>query len=163
MWEYDIVFPNYKCNMTDIMASLGLVQLKRYPEILERRKQIIEMYSENLKDCGVEVLNHYGEKHSSSGHLYLVRLIGKNEEFRNRVIERMAENCGATNVHYRPLPMHTAYKNLGFDMKNYPNAFDMYKNEITLPLYQLLTDEQVEYVVESLKEVMADEVAASLC
>ncbi len=153
-WEYDIVYPSYKCNMTDIMASLGLGQLQRYSEILERRKQIIEMYDEGLDDCNVDILKHYGDDFSSSGHLYLVRLFGKNEVERNKVIEKMAEKGIATNVHYKPLPMHTAYKNLGFDIKDYPNAFDMYKNEITLPLHTLLTDEQVRYVVEELKEII---------
>lgn len=153
-WEYDIVYPAYKCNMTDIMASLGLGQLQRYSEILGRRKQIIEMYDKGLSDCNVDVLKHYGDDFSSSGHLYLARLLGKDETYRNKVIEKMAEKGIATNVHYKPLPMHTAYKRLGFDIKDYPNAFDMYKNEITLPLHTLLTDEQVEYVVEELKEII---------
>ncbi len=153
-WEYDIVAPNYKCNMTDIMASLGLVQLKRYPNILKRRKEIIEMYDEALKDENVQVLNHYDDNHSSSGHLYLVRLLGKDENYRNRVIEKMAEKGISTNVHYKPLPMHTAYKNLGFDIKDYPNAFNMYKNEITLPLHTLLGDEDVVYVVNTLKDII---------
>ncbi|NPV45210.1 MAG: DegT/DnrJ/EryC1/StrS family aminotransferase [Firmicutes bacterium] len=153
-WEYDIVYPAYKCNMTDIMASLGLAQLQRYSEILERRKQIIEMYDKALLSNKIDVLKHYGKDFLSSGHLYLVRLLGKDEEYRNRVIEKMAEKGIATNVHYKPLPMHTAYKNLGFDIKDYPNAFDMYKNEITLPLHTLLTDEQVEYVIETFKSII---------
>ena len=153
-WEYDIVYPAYKCNMTDIMASLGLGQLRRYSEILKRRKEIIEMYDEGLKDCNVDILKHYGDNFSSSGHLYLVRLLGKDEDYRNKVIEKMAEKGIATNVHYKPLPMHTAYKNLGFNIKDYPNAFDMYRNEITLPLHTLLTDEDVRYVVEELKEII---------
>ncbi|MBW9145242.1 DegT/DnrJ/EryC1/StrS family aminotransferase [Clostridium sp. CM027] len=161
-WEYDIIYPAYKCNMTDIIAALGLAQLGRYNGILERRKQIIEMYDKALNECNVETMKHYGEGFSSSGHLYLVRLIGKDEAYRNRIIEKMAQKNIATNVHYKPLPMHTAYKRLGFDIIDYPNAFDMYKNEITLPLYQRLTNEQVEYVVESLKEIMAGEAAASL-
>ncbi|MBW9148483.1 DegT/DnrJ/EryC1/StrS family aminotransferase [Clostridium sp. CM028] len=161
-WEYDIIYPAYKCNMTDIIAALGLAQLGRYNGILERRKQIIEMYDKALNECNVETMKHYGEGFSSSGHLYLVRFIGKDEVYRNRIIEKMAQKDIATNVHYKPLPMHTAYKRLGFDIIDYPNAFDMYKNEITLPLYQRLTNEQVEYVVESLKEIMAGEVAASL-
>lgn len=156
-WEYDIVYPAYKCNMTDITASLGLAQLGRYNGILERRKQIIEMYDKALNECNVDTMKHYGEEFSSSGHLYLVRLIGKDEAYRNRIIEKMAQKDIATNVHYKPLPMHTAYKRLGFDIMDYPNAFDMYKNEITLPLYQRLTNEQVEYVVESLKEIIVDE------
>ena len=153
-WEYDIVYPAYKCNMTDIMASLGLAQLKRYPKILERRKQIIETYDKELLSDTIDALKHYGNDYSSSGHLYLLRLLGKDENYRNKVIEKMAEKGIATNVHYKPLPMHTAYKNLGFNIKDYPNAFEMYKNEITLPLHTLLTDEQVEYVIESLKEVI---------
>ncbi|MBU5294102.1 DegT/DnrJ/EryC1/StrS aminotransferase family protein [Anaerosalibacter bizertensis] len=153
-WEYDILSPAYKCNMTDIMASIGLGQLKRYSEILEKRKQIIEMYDRGLSNCNVDVLKHYSNDFSSSGHLYLVRLLGKDETYRNKVIEKMAEKGIATNVHYKPLPMHTAYKKLGFDIKDYPNAFDMYRNEITLPLHTLLTDEQVEYVVTSLKELL---------
>jgi dTDP-4-amino-4,6-dideoxygalactose transaminase len=155
-WEYDIVYPAYKCNMTDIMSSLGLVQLQRYPKILERRKQIIEMYDKALLSDKVDSLKHYSDDYSSSGHLYLVRLLGKDEEYRNKVIEKMAEKGIATNVHYKPLPMHTAYKNLDFDIKDYPNAFDMYKNEITLPLHTLLTDEQVEYVIESFKSIIED-------
>jgi dTDP-4-amino-4,6-dideoxygalactose transaminase len=155
-WEYDIVSPYYKCNMTDIMASLGLVQLKRYPEILERRRQIIKIYNEALKDEKVQVLNHYNEYSTSSGHLYLVRLIGKDENYRNRVIEKMAKMGIATNVHYKPLPMFTAYKNLGFDIRDYPNAFDMYKNEITLPLHTLLSDEDAGYVCGCLKRAIKD-------
>ena len=151
-WEYDILFPAYKCNMTDIMASLGLGQLRRYPKILERRKQIIEMYNDALSNQDVDILKHYGNDFSSSGHLYLVRLLGKDEVFRNKVIGKMAENGISTNVHYKPLPMLTAYKNLGFNIEDYPNAFDMYRNEISLPLHTLLTDEQVEYVVEKFKE-----------
>jgi dTDP-4-amino-4,6-dideoxygalactose transaminase len=155
-WEYDIVYPAYKCNMTDIMASIGLVQLQRYPKILERRKQIIEMYDKALLSDKVDSLKHYGDDFSSSGHLYLVRLLGKDEEYRNKVIEKMAEKGIATNVHYKPLPMHTAYKNLGFAIKDYHNAFDMYKNEITLPLHTLLYDEQVEYVIDSFKSIIED-------
>ncbi|MGG4040953.1 DegT/DnrJ/EryC1/StrS family aminotransferase [Bacillus smithii] len=153
-WEYDIVYPGYKCNMTDIMASLGLAQFQRYPEILEKRKEIIEKYDRALQDYNVDVLKHYGSSFSSSGHLYLVRLIGKDENYRNKVIERMAENGIATNVHYKPLPMHTAYKNLGFSIKDYPNAYKMYENEITLPLHTCLTDEQVEYVIQTFKEII---------
>ncbi|MFZ3132524.1 MAG: DegT/DnrJ/EryC1/StrS family aminotransferase [Desulfosporosinus sp.] len=153
-WEYDIVSPAYKCNMTDIMASLGLAQLKRYPRILERRKQIIEKYDHGLEGSGIDVLKHYCEDFTSSGHLYLTRLKGKNEAFRNSVIEKIAIKGIATNVHYKPLPMHTAYKNLGFDIKNYPNAFEMYVNEISLPLHSLLTDEEVAYVIEGMTEVI---------
>ena len=153
-WEYDIVYPAYKCNMTDIMAAIGLVQLERYPGMLARRREIIGRYDEALRDCGVRVLEHYGENHESSGHLYLVRLSGRDESFRNRVIEGMAEREIACNVHYKPLPMMTAYKNLGFDIKDYPNAYNQYRNEITLPLHTCLTDEQVEYVIENFKEII---------
>lgn len=153
-WEYDIVYPAYKCNMTDIMAGIGLAQLKRYPEMLYRRRQIIERYNEALKECNVQVLEHYGENHSSSGHLYLVRLLGKDMEFRNEVIFRMAERDIACNVHYKPLPMMTAYKNLGFDIKNYPNAYDMFVNEVTLPLHTCLSDEQVEYLLSNFVEII---------
>lgn len=153
-WEYDIVYPAYKCNMTDIMASLGLAQLKRYTEILERRKQIIEMYDKALLSDKVVSLKHYGNDFSSSGHLYLLRLLGNDEEYRNMVIEKMAEKGIATNVHYKPLPMHTAYKNLGFNIEDYPNAFNMYKNEITLPLHTLLTEDQVEYVINVFRQII---------
>ncbi len=138
-WEYDIVAPNYKCNMTDIMASLGVAQFKRYPEILRRRKEIIMKYDTLLAELDVTPIKHFSDSYSSNGHLYLLRLNGKDEAFRNEIIIKMAKKGVATNVHYKPLPMHTAYKNLGFKMKNYPNAFDMYSNEITLPLHTLLT------------------------
>lgn len=157
-WEYDIVYPAYKCNMTDIMASLGLAQLKRYDEILERRKQIIKMYDKALENGLTTSLIHFTDDSSSSAHLYLVRLDNKDEAYRNMVIKKMAEKGIATNVHYKPLPMHTAYKNLGFDIKDYPNAFDVYRNEITLPLHTLLSDEEVEYVVESLKNIISNEI-----
>lgn len=152
-WEYDIVEPAYKCNMTDIMAAIGLGQLSRYENLLNYRKASINRYDELLKDVeGVEVLKHYTEDNISSGHLYLVRLIGKDEVFRNEVITKMAEEGIATNVHYKPLPLLTAYKNLGFYIKDYPNAFDMYKNEITLPLNTLISLDEVDYVVEKLKD-----------
>lgn len=153
-WEYDIVAPNYKCNMTDVMAGIGLAQLKRYPEMLYRRRQIIEKYNEGLKDCNVQVLNHYSDTHSSSGHLYLVRLLGKTVEERNEVIAKMAERGIACNVHYKPLPMMTAYKNLGFDIADYPNAYAQYQNEVTLPLHTRLTDEDVEYVISNFVEII---------
>ena len=153
-WEYDIVAPNYKCNMTDIMAAIGLMQMKRYPELLDRRKDIITRYNEGLKNCAVKVLNHYDSNHASSGHLYLVRLVGKDVEFRNEVIVKMAERGIACNVHYKPLPMMTAYKNLGFDIKDYPNAYNQYRNEITLPLHTCLTDEEVEYVISNFIEIV---------
>ena len=146
-WEYDIVAPDYKCNMTDISAAIGLVQIRRYAELLHRRREIIERYNEALKDCNVQVLNHYGEDHQSSGHLYLVRLLGKDSSYRNEVIRKMAERGIACNVHYKPLPMMTAYKNLGFDIKDYPNAYHQFENEVTLPLHTRLTDEDVAYVI----------------
>lgn len=153
-WEYDIKIPGYKCNMTDIMAAIGLAQLERYPELLKRRKEIIEKYNEAFKDMNVQVLNHYTENYQSSGHLYLMRFLGLNEEQRNKLIMNLAEKGIPTNVHYKPLPMMTAYKNLGFDIKDYSNAYDMYKNEITLPLHTLLSDEQVEYIIENVKKVL---------
>ena len=151
-WEYDIVEPYFKCNMTDIMASLGLAQLRRYPGLLARRKEIIGKYNEALKDENVTVLNHYGENHTSSGHLYLVRLNGKTREECNEIITQMAERGVATNVHYKPLPMLSAYKNQGFSIEDYPNAYDLFANEITLPLHTKLTDEEVEYVIACFKE-----------
>ena len=154
-WEYDIVAPYYKCNMTDVMAGIGLAQLKRYPEMLYRRRQIIERYNEGLKGRDVQVLDHFGDDHSSSGHLYLVRLLGEDVEYRNAVIERMAERGIACNVHYKPLPMMTAYKNLGFDIADYPNAYNQYHNEITLPLHTSLTDEDVEYVISNFVDIIS--------
>lgn len=154
-WEYDIVAPYYKCNMTDVMAGIGLAQLKRYPEMLYRRRQIIERYNEGLKGYDVQVLDHFGDDHSSSGHLYLVRLLGEDVEYRNVVIEQMAERGIACNVHYKPLPIMTAYKNLGFDIANYPNAYNQYHNEITLPLHTSLTDEDVEYVISNFVDIIS--------
>ena len=154
-WEYDIVAPDYKCNMTDISAAIGLVQIRRYAELLHRRREIIERYNEALKDCNVQVLNHYGEDHQSSGHLYLVRLLGKDSSYRNEVIRKMAERGIACNVHYKPLPMMTAYKNLGFDIKDYPNAYHQFENEVTLPLHTCLTDEDVAYVIGNFVEIIS--------
>ncbi|WP_250673707.1 DegT/DnrJ/EryC1/StrS family aminotransferase [Paraclostridium ghonii] len=154
-WEYDIIEPAYKCNMTDIMAAIGLGQLSRYEELLNYRKEIINKYDEMLsKNDGVEVLNHFTDEYKSSGHLYLVRLTGKDEAFRNEVIVKMAENGIATNVHYKPLPLLTAYKNLGFNIVNYPNAFNLYKNEITLPLHTCLTKEQIDYICDNLLKIV---------
>lgn len=153
-WEYDIVAPNYKCNMTDVMAGIGLAQFKRYPDMLARRRAIIERYNEGLQGCDVQVLTHYSDMHASSGHLYLVRLLGKDVEERNEVIAKMAERGIACNVHYKPLPMMTAYKNLGFDIVDYPNAYNQYRNEVTLPLHTCLTDEDVEYVIKNFVEVI---------
>lgn len=155
-WEYDIAGPYYKCNMTDIMASIGLVQLRRYPDILKRRREIIEKYNKAFEGLDIEVLDHYGKNHTSSGHLYLTRLIGKSREVCNDVIVKMAEAEIATNVHYKPLPMMTAYRNLGFDIKNYPNAYEMFQNEITLPLNTCLTDEQVEFIIETYRKIVKE-------
>ena len=141
--------------MTDVMAGIGLAQLKRYPEMLYRRRQIIERYNEGLKGRNVQVLDHFGDDHSSSGHLYLVRLLGEDVEYRNAVIERMAERGIACNVHYKPLPMMTAYKNLGFDIVDYPNAYNQYHNEITLPLHTSLTNEDVEYVISNFIDIIS--------
>ena len=155
-WEYDIIAPDYKCNMTDISAAIGLVQIRRYAELLHRRREIIERYNEALKDCNVQVLNHYGEGHQSSGHLYLVRLLGKDSAYRNEVIRKMAERGIACNVHYKPLPMMTAYKNLGFDIKDYPNAYHQFENEVTLPLHTRLSDEDVEYIIQNFIEIISE-------
>jgi len=152
-WEYDIKGPWYKCNMTDIMAAIGLVQMKRYPAMLKRRKEIIGRYNAAFKDLNVQVLDHYTADYQSSGHLYILRLPGKDETIRSEFITKMAERGIATNVHYKPLPMHTAYKNLGFDIKDYPHAYEQYKNEVTLPLHTKLTDEDVEFIIGNFKEV----------
>ena len=155
-WEYDIVGPWYKCNMTDIMASIGLKQFERYPGMLVRRKELIARYDDAFKPLGVETLNHYTDEYVSSGHLYLTRIPGITLEQRNEIIVKMAE-CGiATNVHYKPLPMHTAYKNLGFDIKDYPNAYSRFVNEITLPLHTCLKDEEVEYIIENYKNILKE-------
>ena len=153
-WEYDIIGPWYKCNMTDIMAALGLVQMERYPKLLERRQEIVAKYNEALKDLPVAVLNHKDADHCSSHHLFLVRLLGKTREDANKVIEQMAERGIACNVHYKPLPMMTAYKALRFDIKDYPNAYNLFENEVTLPLHTKLTDEDVEYVITNFVEIV---------
>lgn len=153
-WEYDIVGPWYKCNMTDIMAALGLVQMKRYPALLARRRQIIEKYDAALKPLGIDVLPHFTENHISSGHLYLTRVPGASLEERQAIIVKMAERGIATNVHYKPLPMMTAYKNLGFDIKDYPNAYAHFANEITLPLHTRLTDEEIAYIIEQYTDIL---------
>ena len=157
-WEYDILEPAYKCNMTDIMAGIGLAQMKRYSEMVERRHEIIKKYEKALEGHNVELLKHYDETTNtkSSGHLFLVRMNGVDEATRNEIIIKMAERGIATNVHYKPLPMLTAYKNLGFDIKDYPNSYNFYKREITLPLYTLLTDEQVEYIISNFVEVLKE-------
>jgi len=155
-WEYDIVGTWYKCNMTDVAAAIGLRQFARYPELLKRRKEIIEQYDAALKPLGVESLPHYTAEGSSSGHLYITRVPGITAEQRNEIIIQMAEQGVATNVHYKPLPMHTAYKNLGFDIADYPNAYAHYANEITLPLHTKLSDGDVAYVVDTYRNVLKD-------
>ena len=156
-WEYDIIAPYYKCNMTDIMAAIGLVQLKRYPEMLYRRRQIITRYNEALNELPVQVLNHYPKDDTtttSSGHLYITRLLGRTDQERRDVIVKMAERGIACNVHYKPLPMMTAYKALGFDINDYPNAYAQFVNEVTLPLHTRLTDEMVEYVISNYVDII---------
>lgn len=155
-WEYDIVGPWFKCNMTDIMAGIGLAQMKRYPAMLARRKEIIEKYDAAFKPLGIEVLDHYNDEHQSSGHLYITRIPGAGLEERQEIIIKMAEAGIATNVHYKPLPMMTAYKNLGFDIKDYPNAYKRFENEITLPLHTCLTDEEVEYIIENYSKIVKE-------
>ena len=153
-WEYDIVAPNYKCNLTDIASGIGLAQLKRYSSLLKRRFEIVERYNKGFEGTRIKPFIHFEEDRKSCCHLYIVNIEGASEEDRNEIIVKMAERGIATNVHYKPLPMHTAYKNLGFDIKDYPNAFDNYKSEITLPLHTLLTDEQVDYIIENLKALV---------
>ena len=155
-WEYDILGPWYKCNMTDILASLGLVQLDRYPSLLKRRREIIKAYDSAFKPLGIKTLNHFTDTSISSGHLYIVRIPGITVEQRNEIIAKMAEAGIATNVHYKPLPMFTAYKELGFDIKDYPNAYNFYHNAITLPLYTKLSDEDVEYIISKFASVVSE-------
>lgn len=153
-WEYDVIGPWYKCNMTDIMAGIGLAQLERYQGMLERRRHIIGVYDNALKDLPVAVLNHYGEDFAGSGHLYITRLLGRTDQERRDVIVKMAERGIACNVHYKPLPMMTAYKALGFDIKDFPNAYNLFVNEVTLPLHTRLTDEDVEYVISNYVDII---------
>lgn len=153
-WEYDILTPAYKSNMTDLTAAIGLVQMKRYPAMLKRRKELIELYNQELSGLNLQLREHFNSEHISSAHLYQVRLLGYEESYRNDVIVKMAERGIACNVHFKPLPMMTAYKKLGFDISNYPNAYNQFKNEITLPLYSKLTDEQIEYIIKNYKEVI---------
>lgn len=155
-WEYDIIGTWYKCNMTDVAAAMGLAQFERYEGMLARRKEIITRYDSALAPLGVKTLNHYTDTHQSSGHLYITRVPDVDVTERNEIIRKMAELGVACNVHYKPLPMHTAYKNLGFDIKDYPNAYNNFKNEITLPLHTCLTDEQVEYVIECYTKVLKE-------
>ena len=153
-WEYDVIGPWYKCNMTDIMAGVGLAQLSRYQGMLKRRRHIIEVFDNVLKDLPVAVLNHYGEDFAGSGHLYLTRLLGRTDEERRAVIVKMAERGIACNVHYKPLPMMTAYKALGFDIKNFPNAYNLFVNEVTLPLHTRLSDEDVDYIITNYVDII---------
>lgn len=155
-WEYDIVGTWYKCNMTDVVAAIGLKQFERYPDMLKRRKDIIARYDAAIKPLGVETLEHYNAEHESSGHLYITRVPNITLEQRNEIIIKMAEQGVACNVHYKPLPMHTAYKRLGFDIADYPNAYEHFANEITLPLHTCLTDEDVEYVIEKYTEILRE-------
>ena len=155
-WEYDIAAPLYKCNMTDIQAAIGLVQFERYPALLDRRRQIIGKYDEAFKEMGYKTVPHFTKDHTSSGHLYLLRIPGIDTQKRNDIIVKMAERGIAANVHYKPLPMMTAYKNLGFDISDYPNAYHQYENEITLPLHTKLSDEDVDYIISAIREIMAD-------
>lgn len=153
-WEYDIKGCYYKCNMTDIMAAMGLIQLNRYPGLLHRRQEIIRLYDDGLQGMPIYVMAHRGEDYTGSGHLYMMRLCGKSSEERNEFIEAMAEMGVATNVHYKPLPMMTAYKNLGFDIRDYPNAYMQFANEVTLPLHTKLSDEDVDYVIQAVKQCL---------
>lgn len=156
-WEYDVVYPAYKCNMTDMQAALGLTQLARYPETIARRKQMIKQYNEAFANLPVMAMVHDEGMNHSSGHLYLLRLLGKTEDERNEIITELAENGVASNVHYKPLPMHTAYKELGFQIDDYPNAYDLYHNEITLPLHTCLTEEEVAYICSTVHQTIEKE------
>ncbi len=155
-WEYDIIGTWYKCNMTDIAAAIGLAQFERYPALLQRRKEIICRYDAALKPMGIEVLPHYTENQSSSGHLYITRIPNITTEERNEIIIKMAEQGVSCNVHYKPLPMHTAYKNMGFDIKDFPNAYAHFANEITLPLHTSLSDDEVDYVIEKYTKIVSE-------
>lgn len=155
-WEYDIVGPWYKCNMTDVAAAIGLAQMERYPGLLNRRREIIEKYDSAFRPLGVQTLDHYTGSHCSSGHLYITRIPGITPEQRSEIIIRMAQQGIACNVHYKPLPMMTAYREMGFDIRDYPNAYRFFANEITLPLHTLLTDEEVAYVIETYAAILKD-------
>ena len=155
-WEYDIIGTWYKCNMTDILASVGIAQMERYPEMLKRRRAIIEKYDEAFRKVGIETLGHYTDEKASSGHLYITRVPGIGVDERNEIIVKMAEKGIACNVHYKPLPMFTAYKKLGFDIKDYPNAYALYQNEVTLPLHTLLTDDEVDYIISTYTQIVKE-------
>jgi predicted pyridoxal phosphate-dependent enzyme apparently involved in regulation of cell wall biogenesis len=156
MWEYDIVGTWYKCNMTDVVAAIGLKQFERYPKLLERRKDIIKKFDTAFKPLRIEVLPHHTEEYVSSGHLYITRVPKISDEQRREIITKMAKEGIACNVHYKPLPMHTAYKNMGFNITNYPNAYKHYENEITLPLHTCLKDEEVDYIIKKYREIVKD-------
>ena len=153
-WEYDVIGPWFKCNMTDVLAGIGLAQVKRYQSLLKRRKEIIEKYDKAFIPLGIKSLNHFDQNHKSSGHLYITQVPGIDTEQRNKIIEEMAREGVSCNVHYKPLPLLTAYKNLGFDIKDYPNAYNHYKNEITLPLHTKLSDEEIDYIIEKYCEIV---------
>ena len=155
-WDYDIVGTWYKCNMTDLAAAVGLAQTDRYDAMLARRREIIGRYDAALKPLGVQVLDHYNDRHSSSGHLYLSRVPGISFDQRGEIIQKMAARGIACNVHYKPLPLHTAYKDLGFDIADYPNAYAHFENEITLPLHTRLTDEEVQYVIDNYVDILKE-------
>ncbi len=158
-WEYDIAFPGYKCNMTDLMASLGLVQLKRFPELMKKRGHIASIYDAVLQGHGLDILQHNSDAYQSNMHLYLVRVRGADEAMRNRIIQRMAQAGVSVNVHFKPLPLMTGYQKLGFDSKDYPNAYNQYKNQITLPLHTLISDEDARFVAETFLSIVRDELA----
>ena len=153
-WEYDVVDTQYKCNMTDVLAAIGVAQLERYDQMLERRHQLIKLYNEEFKDLPVQVLNHCDENHRSSGHLYFVRFIGKDAEYRNKFYNMMADHGVMCNVHFKPLPLLSAYSKRGFKITDYPNAYNMHKNQLTLPMNSTLTDDEAWYVIETFKQCM---------
>ena len=155
-WEYDIIGTWYKCNMTDVAAAMGLAQFERYPQMLKRRREIIEKYDKAFKPLGIKALPHYTDEHTSSGHLYITRVPNITAEQRSEIITLMAQKGIACNVHYKPLPMHTAYKQMGFDIRNYPNAYAQFANEITLPLHTCLTDVEVDYIIENYCEIVTE-------
>lgn len=155
-WEYDIIGPWYKCNMTDLLAAVGLAQFDRYPELLKERRETNEKYDAAFKPLGIQVVEHYTESYTSTGHLYLIRIPGISDEIRREIIERLGEQGIACNVHYKPLPMMTAYKNMGFDIQDYPNAYDYYHNLITLPNHTLMREEDKEYVIYWVKKIVTD-------
>ncbi|MSS77676.1 DegT/DnrJ/EryC1/StrS family aminotransferase [Anaerococcus sp. WCA-380-WT-2B] len=155
-WEYDVIGPWFKCNMTDVLASIGLAQIKRYEKLLKRREDIIKKYDQAFRPLGIKTLDHFANGYKSSGHLYLTRIPNINGDERNKIIEEMAKRGIACNVHYKPLPLLTAYKNLGFDIKDYPNAYNHFVNEVTLPLHTKLSDKEVDYVIENYIDIVTD-------